>query len=52
MTDEKEKSPCCCVVICEVGGGKGLKVLTCESEEARELLAKIRATCDDSGCCD
>lgn len=48
---EEKKSPSCCVIIC--GDDKGCRILKCESEEAKELLAKFRECCDDSAaCCD
>jgi hypothetical protein len=51
MAEEKEKSPCCCVVICGDTGEKGIKILKCDSAEAKELLAKFRECCDDADCC-
>ena len=51
MSEEKAESECYCVVICDDTGGKGVKILKCDSPEAKELLAKIRESCGDTDCC-
>ncbi len=49
MAEEKRNSSCC-IVIC--GDDKtSCKVVKCDSDEAKELLVKVKDCCDDSADC-
>ncbi len=54
MTEETQERQRVCIVVCcgSDGDDKTAKTLSCDSEEAKELLAKLKDLCDlPDDCC-
>ena len=54
MAEKKESGSCRIVLCCgDDSDVKGIKILKCDSEEAKKMLKEFKACCgpDDEGCC-